>query len=115
MNKTALEGAALAAFLVDENVGDGVMPIKITIFEVVQESYENMVKAAIEAFIAALPDEGGLVEEARVEAGVWEGETEPAEANPEVLTKLLNRLADALEAARAKLATIPDEKGDDGS
>ena len=61
-------------------------------------------KAAIEAYLATLPDEDRLVEEARVEAGVWEGETEPAEANPEVLTSLLNRLADALEAARAKAA-----------
>ena len=73
--------------------------------------------AAIEAYHAALPDEGGLVNEARVEAGIWEGETEPAEANPEVLTKLLNRLADALEATRAKpsaptIIGMLDESGD---
>ena len=67
------------------------------------EMYEKDVQPILEAYHAALPDEGGLIEEARVEAGIWEGETEPAEANPEVLTKLLNRLADALEVARAKL------------
>lgn len=64
-------------------------------------STPTKIGVAIEAYLAALPDDG-LVEEARVEAGVWEGETEPTEANPEVLTKLLNRLADALEGARAK-------------
>ena len=66
--------------------------------------------AAIEAYHAALSDESGLVEEARVEAGIWEGETEPAEANPEVLSKLLNRLADALEAARAAAPETSDDR-----
>ena len=58
--------------------------------------------AAIEAYHAALPAEGGLVEEAR-----RDGTTLAWKAD---LVNLVQRLADALEAARAAAPETSDDR-----
>ncbi len=89
LNKKALE-AALAAYTQAET-----------------ETFitgQPFVEAIIKAFVAALPDEDGLVRTLRDQATIAD------ERRRGGMAVLLRKAADALEAARVKLAAAPEIK-----
>ena len=89
MNEKALEAATKA---LKERVGNYAFYHGVTAAQTAQE--------IIEAYHAALPDEDGLVKELRQE--IAEMQTRPPVSS--IIWELLSRAADALEAARVRLA-----------
>jgi len=63
-------------------------------------------RATIEAYLAALPDEGGLVRKLRIGAGILKGH--PGEWVD--AANILWQAADALEAARAAAPETSDDR-----
>lgn len=95
-------------YTADEDVG---WPGKLVrAYDNPQAAYDHRerlaAKAAVEAFLAAFPDEGGLADEARREAEVMrKGISVPHET-----VVLLDRLAEAVETMRAELVAGHDEE-----
>lgn len=91
LNEKALRAAARALREVDETLGD--QPHQV---------WETYAEAAIEAFIATLYDEGGLVARTRRTADDLRG------LGKDDIARVLRELADALEVVRGKPSAVRD-------
>jgi len=99
MNEKALEAANRAGLKVRDSTA-GNLALEL------DERSRMIILAAIEAYLAALPDEGDLVGELRIRADRLERSVTVDREDG----NLLRRAADALEAARASTPETSDDR-----